>query len=339
MTNPSVLVTCELDRAQLEPLADRFEITYAITENRRTSLAGLVPTELATADVIISEIDLVDLETLDKAPRLDLVVSCRAAPVNVDLSACAKRNIPVCTTPGRNADSTADLTFSLILDTTRRITEASMWMRRGEWSTNNTSEPYRRFKGPTLRGRTLGVVGGGAVGRRVAMRGLGFGMDVLIYDPFLTQDALPPGTTLATLDDLLAQSDVVTLHVPLVKETVGLIDAPRLAAMKQGSYLVNASRAAVVVEEALVDGLRSGHIAGAGLDVFMEEPPAPQNPLLNLDNVVVTPHIAGASYDVIRPQTEMVIEILTAYADETDLPYRAREDLVDFRKVEGVTTA
>ena len=339
MTNPSVLVTCELDRAQLEPLADRFDITYAITENRRMSLAGMIPIELATADVIISEIDLVDLDTLEKAPRLDLVVSCRAAPVNVDLAACATRGIPVCTTPGRNADSTADLTFSLILDATRRITEASMWMRRGEWTADNSSEPYRRFKGPTLRGRTLGVVGGGAVGRRVAVRGLGFGMDVLIYDPFLTQEALPPGTTLATLDDLLAQSDVVTLHVPLVKETIGLIDADRLAAMKQGAYLVNASRAAVVIEDALVDSLRSGHLAGAGLDVFREEPPAPQNPLLQLENVVVTPHIAGASYDVIRPQTEMVIEILTAYADGADLPYRAREDLVDFRKVESVTTA
>lgn len=330
---PTVVVTCEVDREQLDPFADRLDIRYAITENVRKSLADQVSDELGAANVIISEVDLVDTVTLAAAPNLELVVSCRASPVNVDLAACAERGVPVCTTPGRNADSTADLSFALILDVTRRITEASMWMRAGKWTNENSSEAYKRFKGPTLRGRTLGVVGGGAVGRRVAERGLGFGMNVLVYDPFLTQDKLPAGTTLATLEQVLADSDVVTLHVPLMHETIGLINETSIATMRQGAYLVNASRAAVVDEAALVSALRSGHLAGAGLDVFMEEPPSLDNPLLQLDNVVVTPHIAGASNDVVRSQTEMVVEILNAYLGGIELPFRAREDLVDFRTV------
>lgn len=339
MSLPIVLVTCEVDREQLDALAGRLDIRYSITDNRRRPLADQVAAELSTAEVVISETDLVDGAALAAAPDLELVVSCRAAPVNVDLPACADRGVPVCTTPGRNADSTADLSFALILDVTRRVTESSMWMRNGQWKGEDAGEPYRLFKGPTLRGRTLGVVGGGAVGRRVAERGLGFGMRVLIYDPFLTQEQLPAGTVLATLEDVLASSDVVSLHVPLIKETIGLVNARSIATMKRGAYLVNASRAAVVEEDALVDALRSGHLAGAGLDVFMEEPPTAQNPLLQLPNVVVTPHIAGASYDVVRSQTTMVVEILTAYADGAELPYRAREDLVDFRKVDAAKPA
>jgi len=331
---PTVVVTCPVDEQQLSALEDRYDVRYAVTPNRRISLAETGIDELlASARVLVTETDMVDPATLDAAPNLELVVSCRAAPVNVDLDACAQRGIPVCTTPGRNADSTADLTFALILDATRRVTESSMWMRRGDWKSDDSGEPYRRFKGPQLTGRTLGVVGGGAVGRRVGQRGLGFGMNVLVYDPFLTQEQLPEGMTLASLDDLIAGSDIVTLHVPLMKETIGLIDSARIARMRKGAYLVNASRAAVVDEAALVDALRSGHLAGAGLDVFAEEPPTVQNPLLQLDNVVVTPHIAGASYDVVRSQTVMVAEILTAFAGDEDLPYKARTDLVDFRKV------
>ena len=333
MSRPTVLVTSEIDRSQLEPLADRLDIRYDITANRRRSLAGQVAGALEEAHVVVTEMDLVDDDTLDAAPSLDLVVSCRASPVNVDLDACARHGVPVCTTPGRNADSTADLTFGLILDATRRLTESSMWMRSGAWEEAEAGKPYRRFKGPTLRGRRLGVVGGGAVGRRVAERGLGFGMDVVIYDPFLTQEQLPAGTTLASLDDVVSTSDVVTLHVPLMESTIGLLDAARIATMRQDAYLINASRAAVVDEAALVAALQSGAIAGAGLDVFMDEPPAADHPLLALDNVAATPHIAGASFDVVRSQTTMVVEILEAYLARTDLPYRAKGDLVDFRKV------
>ncbi|MBM6588882.1 NAD(P)-dependent oxidoreductase [Brevibacterium sp. RIT 803] len=335
MNKPIAIATCPVDESLLESLNDQVEIRYAQTTNRRISLAEQVADQLAEAHIIVAEIDLVDKATLAAAPNLQLVISCRASPVNVDLDACRERGVPVCTTPGRNADSTADLSFALILDVTRRVTEASMWMRSGQWKPEDSGEPYRRFKGPTLNSRTLGVVGGGAVGQRVAQRGLGFGMEVQVYDPFLTQDRLPKGCTIATLDHLLCTSDVVTLHVPLLEDTIGLINEQRLSQMREGAYLVNASRAAVVVQPALVRFLQDGHLAGVGLDVFADEPPAADDPLLELPNVVVTPHIAGASADVVRSQTKMVAEIISAYLDEAELPYRAREDLVDFRKVDA----
>ncbi|TCP47845.1 D-3-phosphoglycerate dehydrogenase [Tamaricihabitans halophyticus] len=336
MTRPMVLATCELDRPTLDGLAGRFDIEYAITANRRRSLADQgIDRALAEARVLVAEVDSVDKATLAAAPRLDLVISCRASPVNVDLAACAARGVPVCTTPGRNADTTADLTFALILDACRNVTAASMWLRAGQWSAIDSNEPYRIFKGPTLRGRTLGIVGGGAVGRRVARRALGFDMSVLIHDPYLTDTGAPPGATLATLEELLSASDIVSIHVPLTATTIGLIDARRIALMNRGSYLVNASRAAVVDENALITALSSGQLAGAGLDVFNEEPPPTDHPLLAMENVVLTPHIGGASRDVIAAQTEMVAEILTAHSTGGDLPYRARNDLLDFRAVEA----
>jgi D-3-phosphoglycerate dehydrogenase len=333
MKKPLALITCPIDTKQIDTLNNQVDIRDCPTKNRRISLAEQIPQQLLDAQIIVAETDLVDEATLAAAPNLELVISCRASPVNIDLEACRKRGIPVCTTPGRNADATADLTFALILDTVRRVTEASHWMRKGHWTPNDTGEPYRRFKGPTLSGKTLGVVGGGAVGRRVAQRALGFGMTVIVYDPFLTNNDLPDAMNLVSLDYLLENSDIVTLHVPLVEETISLIDDQRLAQMRQDSYLINASRAAVVVQPALVRSLESRHLAGAGLDVFAEEPPPAEEPLVTLPNVVVTPHIAGASDDVVNAQTAMVVEIINAQIGKTELPYRAREDLVDFRKV------
>lgn len=335
MTKPIALVTCPADASLLDALSARVDIRYRPTANRRISLVEQISEELSTAQILVAEIDLVDEATLEAAPHLELIISCRASPVNVDLDACRGRGIPVCTTPGRNADATADLAFALILDATRRVTEASMWMRSGGWKAEDSGEPYRRFKGPTLNNRSLGVVGGGAVGRRVARRGLGFGMDVQVYDPFLSEDQLPEGCRLVSLESLLRSSDIVTLHVPLLESTIGLIDDRSIAQMRAGSYLINASRAAVVVQPALVRSLEEGHLAGAGLDVFADEPPATHDPLLALPNVVVTPHIAGASADVVRSQTAMVVEIASAYLDKSELPYRAREDLIDFRKVDS----
>lgn len=334
MSKPIALVTCPADASLLDAKSARVDFRYRQTANRRISLVEQIPEELSTAQILIAEIDLVDEATLEAAPHLELVISCRASPVNVDLDACRERGIPVCTTPGRNADATADLAFALILDATRRVTEASTWMRAGGWKSEDSGEPYRRFKGPTLNGRSLGVVGGGAVGRRVARRGLGFGMNVQVYDPFLSEDQLPDGCRLVELDSLIRTSDIVTLHVPLLEDTIGLIDDRRLAAMPAGSYLINASRAAVIEQAALVRSLEDGHLAGAGLDVFADEPPATDDPLLALPNVVVTPHIAGASADVVRAQTAMVVEIVSAFLNKSELPYRAREDLIDFRKVD-----
>lgn len=268
---------------------------------------------LADADVVIAELDRIDDAALAAAPRLALVVACRANPANVDLAACAARGVEVRTTPGRNADVTADFTLALLLATVRHVPAASAWLREGHWSADDVFEPYARFRGIGLSGRRLGVVGGGAVGRRVVRRAQGFGLRIAVYDPFLAPGALGDDVQHVELDDLLAESDIVTLHVPLTPETTGLLGARELALLRSDAYLINAGRAALVDREALLAVLRDRRIAGAGFDVFHDEPLAPDDELISLPNVTLTPHIAGASDDVVVEHSRLAAAAVASF--------------------------
>ncbi len=270
---------------------------------------------LAEADVVIAELDRVDDAALAAAPRLSLVVACRANPANVDLAACAARGVEVRTTPGRNADVTADFTLALLLATVRHVPAASAWMREGNWNGDDVFEPYARFRGIGLSGRRLGVVGGGAVGRRVVRRAQGFGMSIGVYDPFLAPGALGDDVEHLALDDLLASSDIVTLHVPLTPETTGLIGTRELALLRPDAYLINAGRAALVDRDALLSVLRDERIAGAGFDVFHDEPLSPDDELLHLPHVTLTPHIAGASDDVVVEHSRLAAAAVASFFD------------------------
>lgn len=270
---------------------------------------------LAEADIVIAELDRIDDAALAAAPRLALVVACRANPANVDLAACAARGVEVRTTPGRNADVTADFTLALLLATVRHVPAASAWLREGQWTSDDVFEPYARFRGIGLSGRRLGVVGGGAVGRRVVRRAQGFGMRIAVYDPFLTPGSLGDDVEHLALDDLLASSDIVTLHVPLTPETTGLIGARELALLRPDAYLINAGRAALVERDALLAVLRDGRIAGAGFDVFHDEPLPADDELLTFSNVTLTPHIAGASDDVVVEHSRMAATAVASFLD------------------------
>jgi len=303
---PFLLVTAPFDPGIAQALGNAFEVELV-----EPSLAGRpigemhLDAQLARATALVCEVDVVDEATLEKAPNLRVVVSCRASPVNVDVAACTTRGIPVLTTPARNADVTADLAFTLLLMTVRHTGRAERWLRSGAWSSDDVFEPYEKFRGIGLAGRTLGILGGGAIGRRMMHRARSFGMDVLVYDPFLSADAFGDKATITGLDEVMAGSDIVTVHVPLTDSTIGLIGNRELRLMHKGAYLVNAGRAAVVQEDALVNALTKGRIAGAGLDVFWSEPVDPQHPLLALDNVTMTPHIGGASDDVITEHSRI----------------------------------
>lgn len=322
---PVLLVTAPFDERVLDDLAADFELRRATGAASPASLLASVAAEdLADVTAIVCEVDLIDAATLDAAPTLELVVSCRANPVNVDLDACERHGVVVGTTPGRNAEVTADLTMALLLATVRRVTAASDYLRRGSWSTADPHEPYRRFRGPGLGGRVLGIVGGGAVGRRVARRAQGFGMEILIADPVLTSQDVADLGRLVSLHELLRACDVLTVHAPLNDATRGMLGAAELALLHEEAVVINAGRAAIIDEDALLAALQERRIAAAGLDVFWDEPLPPSHPLLDLDNVTLTPHIGGASDDVVGEQSRLAATALRAWRAGGDVPHRWR---------------
>ncbi|GAA1847334.1 NAD(P)-dependent oxidoreductase [Brevibacterium marinum] len=306
---PHLVITAAFDRTRVEELRGHFTVHMVVPSIAGESLSDRGIDELLDiAEVIITELDRVDEATLAKTANLRAVVSCRANPVNVDVAACTSRSIPVLTTPARNAEVTADLAFTLLLMTVRQSSQAERWLRAGNWSADDVFAPYSLFRGIQLSGRTLGILGGGAVGRGVLKRARGFGMSVIVYDPFLPEDAFGDEARVAPLDEVLASSDIITLHVPLMDETVGLLGARELSLIRPDAYLINAARAALIDEEALVKAVTNHELAGVGLDVFWQEPVSSDHPLFSSDIVTATPHIAGASDDVIREHSRIAAE-------------------------------
>jgi len=250
---------------------------------------------IAACDGVLTLLtDQVDDEFLDAAgPALKVVSNYAVGFDNVDVPACTRRGIPVGNTPGVLTDTTADLAWALLMATTRRVAEGDRYVRAGRWRTWGPE----LLLGGDVHGATLGIVGFGRIGQAVARRAAGFGMTVLYWDrspksPVLEREL---NASHAELDDLLARSDLVTLHVSLNDETRHLIDAAALARMKPSAVLVNTSRGPVVDQAALAEALAGGTIAAAGLDVTDPEPISPDDPLLELDNCLVVPHIASAS--------------------------------------------
>jgi lactate dehydrogenase-like 2-hydroxyacid dehydrogenase len=238
--------------------------------------------------------DRVDDALLEAAgDGLRVVATVSVGYDNVDVAACARRGVAVANTPGVLTDATADLAMALILMVTRRLGEGERLVRAGrpwDWAVDSPT------LGVGIQGRTLGVVGLGRIGQATAWRALAFGMRIAYTGPRRAppevEEAL--GATFRDLDDLLGESDVVSLHVPLTEETRHLIDAPRLRRMRPSAFLVNTARGPVVDEAALVDALRAGAIAGAGLDVYEHEPAVPPA-LLELENAVLLPHVGSAT--------------------------------------------
>jgi D-3-phosphoglycerate dehydrogenase len=215
--------------------------------------------------------------------------SARGDPTNVDIEGATAKGIPVLRAPGRNADGVAELAVALLLAVTRRVLPADGDVRRGEVFAGG-SIPYQRFRAWQVAGRTAGLVGLGAVGRALRWRLEGLGLQVLAFDPY-ADDAT------ATLDEVLAGSDVVSVHAAVTPETVGLMGTEQFARMKPGAVYLNTARAALHDVDALVAALESGHLGGAGLDHFEGEVLPLDSPLVGRDDVVLTPHIGGATYD------------------------------------------
>jgi D-3-phosphoglycerate dehydrogenase len=253
------------------------------------------------AQVLIVEADVV------KGPVVELpllaVGSTRGDPNNVDVPACTARGIPVLNAPGRNADAVAELAVALIFAVNRHLLDADRDVRAGETYRNGTI-PYQRFRAWEVNGQTVGLVGLGAVGRALRWRMEGLGARVISYDPYNAS------ATHADLMELLSESDIVSMHAPVTPETTGMVGAAQFAAMKDGAVFINTARAHLHDTDALVEALRSGKLGGAGLDHFIGERLPTDHPLTTLDNVVLTPHIGGATYDTESRQAGMIADDL-----------------------------
>ena len=265
------------------------------------------------ADVLIVEADLVHAEVLESCP-LRMIGCCRGDPVNIDLELATRKGIPVFHTPGRNADAVADITLAFMLMLARHLPQVAETFRGAGLAFERAGdflEMYNRFTGVELGGQTVGLVALGAVGREVAARLRAFKARVLAYDPYVRQP--PEGVELTGLEELLRASDFVSLHAPVTAETQNLVSRERLALMKPSAYFINTARAALTDEDALYEMLVAGRLAGAALDVLQNEPLQGGNRFLSLPNVIVTPHLGGATHDVVRHQSDIVVDAIESY--------------------------
>lgn len=249
---------------------------------------------IADAEYLVGFVSgLVQSDLYPAAPRLQLIQLLSAGYDDADINAARAGRVPVANNGGANSVAVSEHALMLMLAVARRLPWQHASVAAGHWRGNNTPRVFE------LRGRALGIVGLGSIGKKVARLGNGFGMHVLYYDIVRLsedqEDAL--GVRFRLLDELLETADVVSLHVPLNESTHHLINADRLARMKDTAILVNTSRGPVIDEAALIDALEAKRIFGAGLDVFDEEPPPPHNPLFVLDNVVLSPHLAGPTFE------------------------------------------
>jgi phosphoglycerate dehydrogenase-like enzyme len=269
----------------------------------------------SAADVLIVEADLVHDEVLDSC-RLTIIGCCRGDPINIGIEKATGLGIPVLYAPARNADAVADLTVGYMLALARHIYTVNNLLKTGQMrfqSTKDYLSIYESYGGFELGGVTVGIVGFGAIGQAVAKRLHGFGSSLIAYDPHVAPQTFAAHHTEAmALDELLARADILTVHCPELPETQGLIGQRQIRMLKRGSYVLNLARAAIVDEDALYEGLCDGQVAGAALDVVRDEPVQSDNRFVRLPNVLVSPHLGGATRDVVRHQTEMVVDGIEA---------------------------
>lgn len=262
---------------------------------------------------VVVEADFIFEETFVAAPCLRFVGLCRGALNQVDLEAASRHGVVVVNTPGRNAAAVAEHTLGLMLALLRRIPEAHQYVASGRWQ--DPVAAYVDLQGRELGGKTVGIVGLGAIGRLVARRLRPFGARLLAHDPYVEPDvARRYGARLVPLDELLAESDIVTLHAPPPSDGRPLLGAAQLARMRPPAFLVNTAAGALVDEAALADTLRRRALAGAALDVFAGQPLPPSSPLLALPAVILTPHIGGATAETVARHSRMVAEDLERFA-------------------------
>ena len=300
----TVVVSDKMAESGLAPLISDERFTVELAAGWKKDDPDRFKEVLSRASgLIVRSSTQVNQDLLALAPKLEVVGRAGVGVDNIDIAAATARGIAVLNAPSGNTVSAAELTMALILAVARRIAGADRSVRAGRWDRSS-------FAGVELRGKTLGLLGAGRIGSEVARRAKAFGMTVLVHDPYLTETRADElGARLVDLSAILAESDFLSLHVPLTDQTRGLLGKEQLAALRPGSFLVNVARGGVVDEDALADALEAGHLAGAALDVYSEEPLAEDSRLRKLEKVVLTPHLGASTAEA---QELVAIEIAEA---------------------------
>jgi (S)-sulfolactate dehydrogenase len=299
----SIFISEFITSQALETLRSKHDVTYAPESYKKRD--ELISALQHSDALIVRNLTQVNQELLNGAPKLKVVGRLGVGLENIELPACAQRNIKVIPATGANAESVAEYVIGTALALTRGFLPATVQTLGGSW-------PRPHFSGyHEFTGKTLGIVGFGSIGRVTAQKALAFGLKCLAYDPMLSGKSIDVGGTavpLVTLDTLLASSDAVTLHLPLLPETRDLFSAATLDKMKQGACLINTARGGIVDEKALAERLRSGRLGGAALDVFEKEPATDLSHFAGLSNLIATPHIAGVTSESNDRVSQMIAD-------------------------------
>jgi len=254
--------------------------------------------DIGRYDAIIFRLADLDAEVIDRADNLKVIAKHGAGLDSVDIEAASRRNIVVCNTPGANSRSVAEHAITLLFAVRRNVRIADRHVRDGNWDRS-------AYTGQELTGGTLGLFGFGSIARETSDLAHGIGQDVLMYDPYVPDDDVPARVErISEFDELFARSDAVTVHAPLTSETHHAISTAELDALGENGVLINTARGAIVDEAALLDALESDTLGGAGLDTFEEEPPGPENPLYDRDDVILTPHVGGVTREALERMSQ-----------------------------------
>jgi D-3-phosphoglycerate dehydrogenase / 2-oxoglutarate reductase len=297
-----VLLTEPIDRVGLELLAPDAEVIIA-PEPKLPALLDLAP----DVDAFIVRAGPCPRQLILAAPRLQVIGKHGVGVDNIDIPAASERGVPVFSTPGTNAEAVVEMALAMMLSLARRLRPAQQVVEGDDYVRGRAT-----YLAVEMQGKTLGLIGLGRIGSLLAQKcAAAFAMPVVAYDPYVKQAPTVPGADIqlvSSLDALLAQADFISIHVPLTPETRGLIGREQLAKMKQTAYLVNTARGAVVDEAALAEALRNNVIAGAGIDVFAQEPTPAEHPLFGLDNAILTPHVGGQTAESMQKMARAVAE-------------------------------
>ncbi len=305
------LITASLDNEGLDTLRSYGEVRYQPLAETKQMLGGSrLVRALEGVDVFITEADNLREREIQQLTSLQIICSCRGNPVNIDVVAATARGIPVLNAPGRNADAVADLTIALMIMLGRHIMQTAAILRDRDPSKDMQvlARLYFDLKGIEMWNKTVGIIGFGAIGRKVAERLLPFGSKLIAYDPFVDEELMAKyHVRKVDLDNLMKDSDFVTVHVMPSESNRGMVGAREIGLMKETAYFINTARSAVTDEMAIVEALKAKKIQGGGFDVYDKEPLPVDHPFMALDNVILLPHIGGATAEVTTHQTQIMV--------------------------------